>query len=84
MLRRYAFGGLTPPAAAALFGTPTDCEVPVRMAIAGAEMALGARLMEGWTVDAEWGYRPLRNEKPRMGVRGSLGGVDGWDDWPTP
>lgn len=29
------------------------------------------------TLDAKWGYRPLRSEKPRMGVRGSLG-VDGW------
>ena len=26
------------------------------------------------TLDPERGYRPLRNEKPRMGVRGSLGG----------
>jgi hypothetical protein len=25
------------------------------------------------------GYRPLRNENPRMGVRGRLGG----EDWPT-
>jgi hypothetical protein len=28
------------------------------------------------TLDAVRGYRPLRNEKPRMGVRGSLG--RGW------
>lgn len=45
-----------------------------RIAIAGAEMALGARLMAKWTVDAERGYRPLRNENPRMGVRGVVGG----------
>ena len=25
------------------------------------------------TLDPERGYRPLRNENPRMGVRGSLG-----------
>ena len=35
------------------------------------------------TLDAKRGVGPLRNEKPRMGVRGSLGGVDGGDDWPT-
>ena len=42
------------------------------------------------TLDPERGYRPLRNENPRMGVRGSLewvedgeDGEDG-DDWPTP
>ena len=47
------------------------------MWIAGAEMALGARLIEKWTVDAERGYRSLRNEKPRMGVRGWFG-RGGW------
>lgn len=49
-------------------------------------MALGARLIAKWTVDAERGYGPLRNEKPRMGVRGRLGGVEGGGvvDWPTP
>lgn len=52
------------------------------MWIAGAERGLGARLIAKWSVDAEWGWRSLRNEKPRMGVRGSLG-VDGGDDWPT-
>jgi hypothetical protein len=30
------------------------------------------------TLDAVRGYRTLRNEKPRMGVRGSLG--RGWMD----
>lgn len=39
------------------------------------------------TLDPEWGVGPLGNEKPRMGVRGSLGGVawGGWmmADWPT-
>ncbi len=30
------------------------------------------------TLDPIWGYRTLRNENPRMGVRGSLGeGMDG-------
>ena len=24
------------------------------------------------TLDLIWGYRPLRNENPRMGVRGGL------------
>jgi hypothetical protein len=43
-----------------------------------AERGLGARLIAKWSVDAEWGWRSLRNEKPRMGVRGSLGrGMDG-------
>ena len=46
-------------------------------------MALGARLMAKWTVDAERGYGPLRNEKPQMVVWGRLGGVEGGDDWPT-
>ena len=54
------------------------------MAIAGAEMALGSRLMVEVTLDLIRGYRPLRNEKPRMGVRGWFGGGGGgWDDWPT-
>lgn len=39
--------------------------------------------MVKWSVDAEWGWRSLRNEKPRMGVRGSLGGWMEGDDWPT-
>ena len=30
--------------------------------------------MLGWSVGTGTGVRPLRNEKPRMGVRGSLGG----------
>jgi hypothetical protein len=30
-------------------------------------------LMVKVTLDAEWGVGPLRNEKPRMGVRGLLG-----------
>jgi hypothetical protein len=32
------------------------------------------------TLDPIWGYRTLRNENPRMGVRGVLG--EG-DEWPT-
>ena len=28
------------------------------------------------TLDPKRGYRPLRNENPRMGVRGCLGGVE--------
>ena len=48
------------------------------MAIAGAERGLGARLIAKWTVYPIRGVGPLRNEKPRMGVRGSLGeGVNG-------
>ena len=43
------------------------------MWIAGAGRGLGARLMVEVTLDPERGYRPLRNENPRMGVRGSLG-----------
>jgi hypothetical protein len=43
------------------------------MAIAGAERGLGARLMAKWTVYPVLGLGPLRNEKPRMGVRGVLG-----------
>jgi hypothetical protein len=43
------------------------------MSIAGAWMALGARLIAKWTVYPIRGVGPLRNEKPRMGVRGSLG-----------
>jgi hypothetical protein len=53
------------------------------MAIAGAERGLGARLIAKWTVYPIRGVGPLRNEKPRMGVRGGrLEGGDG-DDWPT-
>ena len=44
------------------------------MAIAGAEMALGSRLIAKWTVYPVRGYRPLGNENPRMGVRGWFGG----------
>jgi len=48
------------------------------MAIAGAGRGLGACLMVEVTLDPIWGYRTLRNEKPRMGVRGVLGeGVEG-------
>ena len=47
------------------------------MAIAGAEMALGARLMVEVTLDLIRGYRPLRNENPRMGVRGVVWEGDG-------
>ena len=48
------------------------------MAIAGAERGLGARLIAKWTVYPVRGVGPLKNEKPRMGVRGSLGeGVNG-------
>lgn len=43
------------------------------MWIAGAEMALGARLMVKVTLDAKRGLGPLRNENPRMGVRGWFG-----------
>ena len=32
------------------------------------------------TLDPKRGYRTLRNENPRMGVRGCL---EGGDDWPT-
>jgi len=32
------------------------------------------------TLDPERGVGPLRNENPRMGVRGCL---EGGDDWPT-
>ena len=44
------------------------------MAIAGAGRGLGARLIAKWTVYPVRGVGPLRNENPRMGVRGSLGG----------
>ena len=48
------------------------------MWIAGAEMALGSRLMVEVDARSFRGYRPLRNEKPRMGVRGWFGGgMDG-------
>ena len=47
------------------------------MGIAGAERGLGARLMVKVTLDAKRGVGPLRNEKPRIGVRGSL---EGWMD----
>ena len=50
------------------------------MSIAGAERGLGARLIAKWTVYPVRGVGPLRNENPRMGVRGSLG--EG-DEWPT-
>ena len=34
------------------------------------------------TLDPKRGYRPLRNEKPRMGVRGWFGrGGGGWPTW---
>ena len=49
------------------------------MAIAGAERGLGARLIAKWTVYPVRGVGPLRNEKPRMGVRGRLRG----GEWPT-
>jgi hypothetical protein len=60
MLRRYAFGGLTPPAAAAFIATPTDYEVSggwwldgwIRMSIAGAWRGLGEGLMAGECVDS--------------------------------
>ena len=47
------------------------------MWIAGAGMALGSRLIAKWTVYPVRGYRPLRNENPRMGSGGGLEG--GWD-----
>ena len=48
------------------------------MAIAGAGRGLGARLMVEVTLDPIRGGGPLRNEKPRMGVRGRLGrGMNG-------
>ena len=47
------------------------------MWIAGAGRGLGARLMVEVTLDPKRGYRPLRNEKPRMGVRGWFG-RGGW------
>ena len=49
------------------------------MWIAGAGRGLGARLMVEVTLDPKRGYRPLRNEKPRMGVRGVVwrGGMNG-------
>jgi len=43
------------------------------MWIAGAERGLGARLMVEVTLDPVRGLGPLRNENPRMGVRGLLG-----------
>ena len=43
------------------------------MWIAGAGMALGSRLIAKWTVYPVRGLGPLRNEKPRMGVRGWIG-----------
>jgi hypothetical protein len=51
------------------------------MSIAGAERGLGARLIAKWTVYPIRGVGPLRNEKPRMGVRGSLGEGDEWPTW---
>ena len=39
-------------------------------------MALGSRLMVEVDARSFRGYRPLRNEKPRMGVRGCLEGVE--------
>lgn len=79
MHRRNALGDLRPPAAAAFIENPTlIAKYQVgdgwRMWIAGAEMALGSRLMVEATLDLIWGYRPLRNENPRMGVRGWFGG----------
>jgi hypothetical protein len=47
------------------------------MWIAGAGMGLGARLMVEVDARSFRGYRPLRNENPRMGVRGWIGG-GGW------
>ena len=44
------------------------------MWIAGAGRGLGARLIAKWTVYPSRGYRTIRNEKPRMGVRGGSGG----------
>ena len=46
-------------------------------------MALGSRLMVEVDARSFRGYRPLRNEKPRMGVRGWFGGGMDEDDWPT-
>lgn len=46
------------------------------MWIAGAGRGLGARLMVEVTLDPVRGLGPLRNENPRMGVRGVL--VKGW------
>ena len=43
------------------------------MWIAGAERGQGARLMVEVTLDPVRGVGPLRNENPRMGVRGVLG-----------
>jgi hypothetical protein len=83
MHRRSALGDLRPPATAAFFeGPPLIAKYQVgggwRMWIAGAGRGLGARLMVEVTLDLIRGYRPLRNEKPRMGVRGCLGGGGGW------
>ena len=44
------------------------------MWIAGAGRGLGARLVVEVTLDPKREYRPLRNENPRMGVRGCLEG----------
>ena len=48
------------------------------MWIAGAGRGLGARLMVEVTLDPIRGVGPLRNEKPRMGVRGVVWRQDGW------
>lgn len=39
--------------------------------------------MAKWTVYPVRGLGPLRNENPRMGVRGRLEGGGRWGDWPT-
>ena len=70
MHRRYAFGGLTPPAAATVFSNPpliTKYRVGgwrldgwIWMPRAGARRGLGARLMVGWSVGSGDGVPPLR------------------------
>lgn len=65
MHRRYALGGLTPPAAAAFIEEPqliTKCQVGggwcrwldgwKRMPRAGVWRGLGARLIAGWSEDS--------------------------------
>jgi len=69
MLRRYAFGGLTPPRGGGIYCEPQlitkyqvvgGCDGWIWMSIAGAWMGLGARLMAGWGVGSGTGVGSLR------------------------